>query len=435
MLQKQSFQEQLPDEEDNSFLSLPHLMAIVKRRFVAFFVPFVVILAAGSAVALFWPATYLSQGTILVESQQIPSNLVEPTVAAATNERILAIEQRIMTRDNLLAIAQKFHMFTDWRQWLSGTDIVDFIRKRTVIKPVELKLGAPSRNGQVLAFTVGFEHEQPAVAAKVANELITMILREDVQTRTGFATETVRFLEQEVQQLEGQVSAIDSQIGKLRGQQADSVNPEALSAEKSLIALKQELAIKSATESNTHPEIQALKRKIKALEKIAGDEKVRTLGIDALESRRAAFKKDLINASEKLAAARLGESLERGQHSERLEAIEQPTLPLTPVSPNRPKIFAFALALALMAGGGLAFALEMFDTTIRSSTDLFKMVDRHLVVAIPYIATRAEERRKKRSVGLMVGLSMVVVAGGLAAAYFLLPVDIIFDKIMNHLPL
>ena len=67
---------------------------------------------------------------------------------------------------------------------------------------------------------VGFEHEQPQVAMKVANELVTMILNEDVRARTAFANETTKFLERDVQRLETQISQLDAQIAELRRRSA-----------------------------------------------------------------------------------------------------------------------------------------------------------------------------------------------------------------------
>ena len=121
-----------------------------------------------------WPARYVAQGTILVQSQEIPSDLVRPTIAALANDRIQIIEQRVMTRDNLLAIAKKYQLTSGWLERVSGTEIVDFIRKRTLIKPSEQKL--ESRKKEAIAFTIGFEYERPDIATKVANELVTMLL-------------------------------------------------------------------------------------------------------------------------------------------------------------------------------------------------------------------------------------------------------------------
>ena len=64
---------------------------------------------------MLWPPTYLSEGKILVQSQQIPTELVRPTVTNAAQERIQVIEQRTMTRENLLAIIDKFQLFPDKR--------------------------------------------------------------------------------------------------------------------------------------------------------------------------------------------------------------------------------------------------------------------------------------------------------------------------------
>jgi protein tyrosine kinase modulator len=270
----------------------------------------------------------------------------------------------------------------------------------------------------------------------VANELMTKILQEDVRSRTGVATEATRFLGKEVEQLEGKINALDSQISQLTNEDDSRSSSDALSTAKALDTLRAELAIKSASFSDSHPVIRALKQKIKALEKLSvAKAKSKASGIDALESRKDALKTDLTKVSEKLAAARLGESLERGQYSERLEAIEQPSLPQEPVSPNRKKLFAITVVLALMAGGGLVMALEMFDTTIHRGEDIFKLVDRHLIVAIPYISTQAEELHTKRVKRLAIGVSAAVVVAGLLAAFLLLPVDLVFDKITSHLPL
>src|ERR1019366_3598178 len=146
------------------------------------------------------------------------------------------------------------------------------------------------------------------------------------------------------------------------------------------------------------------------------------VGVDAFERQYDSIKVNLESISKKLAAARLGENLERGQHSERLSVIEQPTLPQTPARPNRPKILAAVFALAIAAGAGLVLALEMFDGTIRRNADIAKLIDSHLIVSIPYISTKAEVlRQKSRKIRLAIGCSVGVVLAALGAAIYLLP--------------
>ena len=100
--------------------------------------------------------------------------------------------------------------------------------------------------------------------------------------------------------------------------------------------------------------------------------------------------RSLEETNRKLTAARLGESMERGQQAERLQVIEQPSLPQKPVKPKRSKWFAVAVALAALAGTGCVSAAEMLDRRIRGSRELIKIVDRDLIVTLPYLSTPGE---------------------------------------------
>lgn len=434
MLQTQGYQRGQLEGGSEQGLRLDYFYDVLKRRALYFAIPFILILTVGSFVTVVWPARYLAQGTILVQSQEIPSDLVRPTIAALANDRIKIIEQRVMTRDNLLAIAKKYQLTSGWLERLSGTEIVDFIRKRTIIKPSEQKL--ETRKKEAIAFSIGFEYERPDIATKVANEFVTMLLGEDVRSRTEFAAQTTRFLAQEVTRLEGRLSAIDGQIAAIK--KARGTDPADADAQKMLSALKTELSIKSATFSSSHPEIMALKRKIAAMEKSTLDTGEQNGGanLDTLETQKVTVVEELNKATQKLSAARLGENLEKGQHSERLEVIEQPTTPQKPVSPNRPKIFVAVFALAVMAGGAMVFAAEMLNQSIRRSADLFSLIDRQMVVAVPYIATHAEAKRRTRKTRGTYGLIAAAVLAGIVLLFFFLPpIDLLFDKVIALLNL
>ena len=265
MLQNQAYQEQLAGDDLGQTFTPAYIFALIKRRVLHFLIPFILVLAIGSLVALAWPAKYLAEGKILVQSQEIPADLVRPTVVSLANERIQVIEQRIMTRDNLLAIAKKFQISKNsWQGLISGTEIVDFVKDRSRIRPLVLTLGADRK--QAIAFLVGFEHEDPQVAVKVANELVTMILSEDVRARTAFASETTKFLERDVLRLETQLGQLDAQIAELRRRYGDFSK---FDDGRGLAALKAELVIRSANLASSHPEIRAIKRRIEALENSA----------------------------------------------------------------------------------------------------------------------------------------------------------------------
>jgi uncharacterized protein involved in exopolysaccharide biosynthesis len=386
-------EEQSGPGDIGHFFELSFYLDILSRRIFAFAGLFALVLAIGGPLIAWRPAIYLVEGKILVESPQIPIELVRPTVVASlATERLQLIEQRIMTRDTMLALAQKFGVFGE-RGTLSPGEVVSLMRLRIQIKPAEIKLTARPYERQATAFTVGFEHEQPAIAFRVANELITMILNEDVRTRTSVASETTRFLERQTKKLEGELNDIEVQIADLKRQSAEQNRQKTQATETQLESLKSELAQKSSTYSETHPDVKALKQRIAAIERTIAPPKANDgdPGIDALERQQKSLQKILETANQKLTDARLGESMERSQRSERLEIVEQPSMPSAPIRPNRPRLYVILVGLAIAAGCGLVFLLELRDDTIRRASDIARDVVPQLV-AIPFIETKAEAR-------------------------------------------
>lgn len=439
MLQKVDFEGDFQAlQEDRSHLLRPSFYwELFKRRWLYLVIPFVVIASAGVGTALLWPPTYLSEGKVLVQSQQIPTELVRPTVTSAAQERIQVIQQRTMTRDNLVAIADKFQLFPDKRTLMSVTELVELIRKNTRITPVDLGLDFKQRSraeSPTIVFSVGFEYGDAATAARVANELMTRILNEDLRDRTSRATDTTKFLGREVQKLQADNAALDARIAQLRLSQGKPTASGGADQPAAVLSqLKMDLVQKGALYSEKHPLIQSLKRQIEAMEKAAepaaNTDANAAASLEALVAQQEALQKNLEAASTKLAAARLGENLEKDQQSEKLEIIEQPTVPQEPIKPNRPKVAALAILLALAVGAGLTFAVEIADKGIRRSSDIFSIVDSQLVVSIPYIITAAEVRRRKRRRIMLVVGSVLLLAGLLIGAYlFLPPLDLVIAK-------
>jgi uncharacterized protein involved in exopolysaccharide biosynthesis len=441
MLQKVDFEDDVQElQEDRSHLLRPAFYwGLFKRRWALFLIPFVLIAPAGVATAYLWPPTFLSEGKILVQSQQIPTELVRSTVTNAAQERIQVIQQRTMTRDNLIAIADKFQLFPDKRTLMSVTELVELMKKNTKFAPVDLQLDFKQRSraameNPTIIFSVGFEYRDAATAARVANELMTRILNEDLRDRTSRATDTTKFLAREVQRLQAENATLDSKIAQLKLSQGKLVGSARNDQPSMLDQLKTELVQKSALYSDRHPQILSLKRQIAAIEKAApppstGADPGAMASVDALTAQQEGLQKDLEVASSKLAAARLGENLEKEQQSEKLEVIEQPTAPQEPIKPNRPKIGALAVVIGLMAGAGVAFLAEISDKAIRRSSDIFNLVDNKLIVSIPYIVTAAETRRQRRRVILLVLCSVILLTGAFIGAYFYLPpLDLMIAK-------
>lgn len=215
-----------PRRRHNSMTDdLSYYLNAFKRRFVLFLPTFLLVLACGVAAAKFWPRIYEGRAVILVESQRIPNELVRSTVTAIADERIQVIKQRVRARDNLLAIMRKYDLFanrrTKWR-W-SQSEIIDLMKKRTAIQRISVSPGRSRRQLPTIAFTVSFRYKEPALAARVTNDLVTFILSEDVRTRTTRASETTSFLEKESTRLANELVAKEGELKDLKTKFRDAL--------------------------------------------------------------------------------------------------------------------------------------------------------------------------------------------------------------------
>jgi len=198
---------------------------ILKRRYLFLVIPFVVLFSGSIAVATLLPPVYQSTGVILIESPQISREIVAGAIDSAARERIEVIEQRVMTRANLIRIANDFGVFRNADKQLSSTEIVEQMRAKSSVDFIST--GASLRTQTTIAFRVSFQDRSPNVTARVANEIVTLFMDENVKTRTKIATETTDFLNREATKLEDHLAEIEAKIATYKQENASAL-PENL---------------------------------------------------------------------------------------------------------------------------------------------------------------------------------------------------------------
>ncbi len=210
----------------NEGLDLRYYLFVVKRRFLHFLAPMLATLVLGTAIVMSLPRIYNSTAKILVESPQV--ELQKQPTANFAAERIQQIQLRILTRINLLSIADKYKLF-DANSGMSKTDMVESMRKRVIFDLLELGNANTSRGNERLAivFAVGFEHESPDAANKVANELVNIVLEEDSTIRLGIVDQQIKVVEQELNLLKRNLGELDAKISEFKIEKSDRL-PEKL---------------------------------------------------------------------------------------------------------------------------------------------------------------------------------------------------------------
>lgn len=227
---------------DDDVKTLGDYISIAWRRKFYILVPFILLLGLTIAVVMSLPPVYKSTGTILIESQQIPEELIQSTVTSFADERIQIIKQQIMTSQQLMQIIKKFDLYKDEISSTARSEILGDMRKSISIRRVSANVRSRGRGSSALiAFTVSFNHTRPNIARNVANELVTLFLDENIRSRTARAEETSSFLRRESERLLVQIEEMEAQISTYKQENEGSlpqnlrVNLERLSRFKSTL--------------------------------------------------------------------------------------------------------------------------------------------------------------------------------------------------------
>jgi succinoglycan biosynthesis transport protein ExoP len=202
-------------------IDLRFYLSIFLRRLPYFLAISTVITAAAIALALYLPPVFQASAKILVESPQIPADLARSTVPINAVEQLQIIEQQIMTRENVLALAEKLKVYGDKASEIPQADIIEDMRGRTKFEL--LQKDAPSGGIGAKVFSVSFIAGDADLAAKVVNEFTDLILRKNVSLRTDRASETMQFFNQEVSRLGAELAKVEAEILKFKNENKDAL--------------------------------------------------------------------------------------------------------------------------------------------------------------------------------------------------------------------
>jgi succinoglycan biosynthesis transport protein ExoP len=182
-----------------------------------------VIFVISVVAAVLWPPVYRSTATILIEEQEIPPDLIRSTITSYATQRIQTITQRVMTRANLMSIIEKYDLYHKKRKVETTEDILDRMRNDVKVDMINADVVDP-RTGRptpaTIAFTLSFDGEGAEVAQKVANELTTLYLNENLKNRTEKASETYSFLNTEADKLHQHIGELETQLAAFKEKNA-----------------------------------------------------------------------------------------------------------------------------------------------------------------------------------------------------------------------
>ena len=176
--------------------------------------------------ALFWPPTYRSTGIILIEQQEIPEDFVRAAISSYADQRVQVISRRVTTVANLMEIINKYNLYPNERRTRTREAVVAMMRNDTKLNMISADVVDP-RQGRAtkatIAFSVSYENRSPQLAVAVANELTSLYLRENLETRKQQAAGTAEFLTDEGARIGAQVTNLEQKIADFKAKNAASL--------------------------------------------------------------------------------------------------------------------------------------------------------------------------------------------------------------------
>lgn len=209
-------------------IDLRFYWSVLMRRLPVMLALLIICSAFGAAWAIRAPSVYSASAKLLVENPGILEGRdVTPDAAAET---LQVIEQQLLTRANLIDVANKLDVFEDGG--LSVDERVAAMRDST-------RVTRSGGRGQATMMQVNFTSEDPRQAAAVVNEFTTLILGTNTRNRVGAAENRLAFFQAEVDRLAQDMDRQNTLILDFKRANSDAL-PENLQYRQSRQSLLQE---------------------------------------------------------------------------------------------------------------------------------------------------------------------------------------------------
>jgi polysaccharide chain length determinant protein (PEP-CTERM system associated) len=454
----------LPLRNVQDYLEVP-----IRRRSLVL-VPLMVVFVAAVVASFVIPKQYRSSTLIFVESEKVPENFVPKMATESMTRRVQTVRQEVLSRTRLEQVVRSEQPYSGAADTASMSDSVERMRRSITVQTK----GTDS-------FLIEFVHNDPEKAARVANRLATLFIEEAESEREKQAVEGYEFIDSQLKEtravLESKEEAVrrfkEQNLGNLpeqlttnvatlqrlqlelqtvsenvRGAQAradqlrqaaqqEANNPgtRKVDVPAQLVQLRGQLAELRTRYTDQHPDVQAVLRRIRDLERspvlavvpadpepaggLASIQLQRVeLELEALRAKRSEVEaqvhriearvdsaprteQQLVTMTrdygqlqetyrslqKKQMEARMAEQMERRWKGARFKVLDPAHAPDRHFFPNRPLFALFGMFGGFALGLAAALAAEILDHSVKSAEDLQEILPQPVLIVVPHIGS------------------------------------------------
>ncbi|MGL6210358.1 MAG: Wzz/FepE/Etk N-terminal domain-containing protein [Paracoccaceae bacterium] len=353
------------------------------------------------------------------------SGAAAPSVAA---QLLQAVEQRLTTRENLLAVIDRHQVFAD-SPGLAQNQQVDILRGAVRFESVASATGQTyGAAPQISALIVFARLGDPDIAARVANDFAQNILDESSAGQLDRARETSAFFTSEENRVWTEIAGLEAEIAAYKNAnsaalptQRDALRDERQALETDLRRLDQDQvaldgqrsAIGSdgtlrATDQRALQELDAQATVLAAQRAALFARRVEIDGVLAqtpeVERVLSGYDRQLQQLQEqyevinrRMAEAETAQRLAEQQQAERFTLLERAVTPQYAIGGGGRKMVLAGAVGSLMLAMGLAFLLDLLKPVVRSAEQMERQLDLRPVVSIPEVGAAARSNQRART--------------------------------------
>ena len=413
------------------FQSFEEVFSALKRRMGLIILITLIGCVVSVLVALTRVPVYNAIAVVQIEDAQvsspssIPGGAPDPRAGLDARRTVSLIEQRVMSRDSLLAIMDRYDLFTEFPN-ITLSQRLDMMRRSVSISPI-LSGEAWQPNQSVSGMVIEVNLDEAQKAADVANDLLARVM-EEARTRSVeraqvelqfFATEEAR-IQEEIVAAEAQIAEFKSANAEVLPSNVSVLQGELTTLNGSLLTLRQEILSLESNSTRVRPE--ALERQVSLIEDQIALVESRIAELNALLARAPAIERELASLERELtqlneqftvisrrkADAEMSQSLEEQRQLARFEVLEPAIAPVYPVSRSKRSIAMLGGIASGMLAVGVAFLLEMLNPPIRNAAQMERVLGVRPVISVPVIETGTAVPTKKKSNGSKFGWGVLI---------------------------
>ncbi|MFY9906538.1 MAG: Wzz/FepE/Etk N-terminal domain-containing protein [Terriglobales bacterium] len=240
----------------NRELQMDDYLAMLQRRLKVILIPALVAPVAGFLISYVLPPKYSSQSTVLVEGQKVPDNYVLPVITTDFAQRVQTLSQEVLSPSRLRPVIHSLNLVKPEDEG----KLIGNIQQSMQVEPVITTMSAaaassptaktkkPSAGNEPLpGFTVNYTDSDPVRAQKVCNALTSLIVDENLRSRSEVAQSTTDFLTRQVDDAKRALDDEDAKLAAFKKQYMGQLPTDVDNNMRMLVSLNSQLDASTQT--------------------------------------------------------------------------------------------------------------------------------------------------------------------------------------------